>query len=119
MKIAIRFHDNDFGITFHIVLETLLSAYDWDNKLPTNKELLLKIINEISYGCYLAGQNQFEYNEEKNGELHQKTKQYLQLQTKNILINEEVDNFLKENDWDNGETFILDTNIKTNPIYSI
>lgn len=121
MKIAIKFGDNDFYNCFTGVLTTLLAAYKWNESLPTDKEKLCKIINEISYGCYLAFQNQFNYNEEKTGQLCQRTKEYLQIKPTQILLNEEVDAYLKSDAFMNSETFILDTDLDypgNNPIYT-
>lgn len=121
MKIAIRFGDNDFSNTFHGVLATIHDAYKWNDKIPT-KEQLCKIINEMVYGHYLLYQNMFEYNDEKSGEICEGTKKYLQqIKPERILINEEVDQYLKNTKWDNSETFILDTDLDypgCNPIYS-
>ena len=121
MKIAIKFGDNDFYNCFTGVLKTLLEAYKWTDKLPTDKEKLCMIINEISYGCYLLFQNQFSYNDEKTGELCQRTKQYLMISPNQILVNEEVDAYLKSDAFMNSETFILDTDLDypgNNPVYT-
>ena len=120
MKIAIKFGDNDFYNCFSGVLKTILEAHKWTESLPKDKTLLCKIINEISYGCYLLYQNQFKYNEEKSGELCERTKQYLQITPERILLDKEVDEYLAEVDWDNSETFILDTDLNyenNNPVY--
>lgn len=121
MKIAIKFWDNDFYNCFTGVLQTLLAAHRW-NKLPSNKEHLAKMINEISYGCYLLFQNQFEYNEEKSGEPNDKIREYLKIKPENILIDKEVDDYINDNrSFSNGETFILDLYIDypgNNPIYT-
>jgi hypothetical protein len=53
MKIAIQFGDNDFGSCFLGVLKTLLNAYRYTETLPTDKEILCNIINELSTPCYL------------------------------------------------------------------
>jgi hypothetical protein len=121
MKIAIKFGDNDFYNCFTGVLKTLLEAYKWNDRLPIKKAELCKAINEISYGCYLLFQNQFSYNEEKSGELCQRTKDYLQIKPSQILINEEVDAYIKSDAFMNSETFILDTDLDyegNNPIYT-
>jgi hypothetical protein len=121
MKIAIKFGDNDFYNCFTGVLKTLLEAYKWNDKLPVKKDELCIIINEISYGCYLAFQNQFSYNEEKTGEICQRTKDYLKIKPEQILINEEVVAYLKSDAFMNSETFILDTDLDypgNNPVYT-
>jgi hypothetical protein len=112
MKIAIKFGDNDFYNCFTGVLKTLLNAYRHTGTLPTDKEQLCEIINQISYGHYLLFQNQFEYNDEGNGKLCSRTYNYLQINSSKILINDEVDKYLvDEEDFRNGETFILDTDL--------
>ena len=122
MKIAIKFGDNDFYNCFTGVLRTLLEAYKWNDRLPKDKKQLSIIINEISYGCYLAFQNQFSYNEEKKlNDICERTKEYLQIKPSQILINEEVDAYLKSDEFMNSETFILDTDLDyegNNPIYT-
>lgn len=121
MKIAIKFGDNDFYNTFKGVLETLNGAYKWTDRLPVKKAELCKMINEISYGCYLLYQNQFSYNDEKQGEVCERTKRYLQITPEKILIDKEVDEYLATVEWDNSETFILDTDLNfpnNNPIYT-
>ena len=115
MKIAIKFGDNDFYNCFYGILETIKNAECWNNNITRDKEKLCKIINQISYGIYLLYQNSFEYNEEKDGNLCERTKNYLQITSDKILIDEEVDTYLKEINWDNSETFILINNeITTN-----
>lgn len=111
MKIAIKFGDNDFYNCFYGVLETIKNAKKWNDRVTENKEELCKIINEISYGLYLLYQNSFEYNEEKSGELCNRTKVYLQITPDQILINEEVVKYLEEVEWDNSQTFVFDSDL--------
>lgn len=108
MKIAIKFGDNDFYGTFHGVLQTILSAKAFKGRMVEDKEQLCEIINQISYGMYLLYQNQFEYNIERLGGVCESTKDWLQISPDRLLLNEEVDIYLRETEWDNGETFILD-----------
>lgn len=120
MKIAIKFGDNDFYNCFYGVLETIKNARNWNNKLTENKEELCKIINEISYGVYLLYQNSFEYNDEKSGNVCDRTKKWLQITPDRILVNEEVTKYLKEVEWDNSETYVFDSDLDFNnePIFS-
>lgn len=121
MKIAIKFGDNDFYNCFYGVLETIKNAREWNKKVTEDKELLCKIINEISYGTYLLYQNSFEYDKEKSGELCERTKKYLQITPAQILLNEEVTEYLKENNWGNSETYIFNSDLdyeNNNPIFS-
>jgi hypothetical protein len=131
MKIAIKFGDNDFGNTFKPVLEVLNSAYKYSNVLPFDKEKLCFIINSLSPILYITHQNQYEYNgleevvdgsETTNNTEFIKTKTYLKIKPKDILLNEEVDKYLKEVKCDNSETYILDTDLNyegSEPIYFI
>lgn len=122
MKIAIKFGDNDFHSTWFPIMETLKSAYDYNGELPQTKEELLIIINNLSCGFYLAFQNQFKYNDEKNLEISH-TKKYLILTEEELLLNDEVDNYLKSLEpfggIDNSSTFILDTELYNNNVYVI
>ncbi len=128
-KIAIKFGDNDFGNTFRAVLVFLYDAYKYD-KLPEDKEKLCWLINNLSPIAYVSNQNQWVYNGLQNIKADEtttnseflRTKQYLQITTKQILLNEEVDKYIKslgKDAWDNSETFILDTSLFSNNIYSI
>lgn len=130
-KIAIKFGDNDFGNTFFGVLQMLFDSFKYSGKLPTDKEKLCFLINELSPIAYITHQNMWEYNglEQATGLntdinkefLH--TKNYLQKITpERILINEEVDTLIKEGDekhFFNGEIFVLDTTLYNNNIYSL
>jgi|ERR1035437_4064286 hypothetical protein len=122
MKIAILFHDNDFHMTFKSVLNILLDSYQWHYDFPFTKEQFVELINEVSFGCCMINQNRFEYN--NTPEQLQHTKEYLKLTSENILLNEEVDAYIKTlgEYGDNGETFILETDLdfeNNKPIYSI
>jgi len=103
MKIAIKFGDNDFYHMWYGVLTVLAEAYKYSKRLPIEKTRLCIIINKLVYGCYLAFQNQFEYNNEGgHGD-----GSYYQINEDQILIDHEVDEYLKETSWDNSETFVL------------
>lgn len=113
MKIAIKFGDNDFGNCFLGVLQTLLNAYRHTETLPTDKNVLCDIINGLSSSCYLLFQDD---------NLRDKTKEHIQIKPSQLLINEEVEEYLKITTWNNSETFILDTDldyINQKPIYFI
>lgn len=114
MKIAIKFGDNDFYYAFTGVLHILKNTLEADKRTSSiselSKEKLAIIINEISYGAYLLYQNLFEYNEEKEGKVCKRCKEYLQITADQILIGNEVDKFYAEVEgWDNGETYTLNT----------
>lgn len=123
MKIAIKFGDNDFYTCFYGILETIKNARKFNDKVTEDKELLCKIINELSYGTYLLYQNSFEYNEEKSGELCLITKDYLQITPEQILLNDEVQKYIEEVGCGGGnfETYIFDSDLdseNSDQIYS-
>lgn len=114
--LAIKFGDNDFSGTF---LPLLKVFRDYPQEyLYKNKETTLKVINELSYSMYRAVQNPYAYNDHIKDE---NTKKYLQIDSEDLLFGqEEVDRFTSNNEWDNGEVFILDTRIPgSQSIYSI
>lgn len=115
MKIAITIRDNDFWSTFTAVLSIINESYKHrsgchDELDVTNKEALMEIIDELSYGCYLVYQN---------GSPSESTREYLKLKLRKmsfpaLYVNEEVDKLIKEggpNGWFNGDVFILDTDL--------
>jgi hypothetical protein len=112
MKIAIKFGDNDFIKTFDPIMDTLHKAYLYREELPTSKEHLLKIINNLSFSYYLLFQSRGYLETEKN---------YLQLDKSKLLLNEEVDDYLNslESGYDNSSTFILDTELYNNNVYIV
>lgn len=122
MKIAIRFGDNDFYSTWNNVMETLQVAYDTYGELPSTKEKLLLMINNVSYGFYLLFQNQFKYHEEAELKVSS-TKEYLIMTENELLLNEEVDEYLESlipfGGIDNSSTFILDTDLHNNNVYCV
>jgi len=123
MKIAIRFHDNDFDNTFRGILQLLLNAYRHYGRLPEDKEELAIIINEISVGIYLSFQNQFEDTRNRTiKEEMEYMREYLKITSDRIMVDEEVDEYLAKTEWNNSETFILDTDLDyegNNPIFSV
>ena len=110
MKVAIKFGDNDFHGTFIGVLEFIFNTYKYNEVIPTTDELV-DIINEVSFGIYKARQN--DYKNESNHFISQNIKDYLKIDSSQILLNKEVDYYIKSMgaDSDNGETFILDTDL--------
>ena len=126
IRIAIRFGDNDFGNTFYAVLKVLHAAFLHTGHLPEDKDKLCFLINNLSPIMYVTNQNQWEYNGLENaegtmtGENEEfvRVKKYLQIKPDSILLNDEVDEYVKKG-WDNSETFILDTYLFNNNVYSI
>lgn len=96
MKVAIKFGDNDYYKSFVGVLEAIKNA----RSIPQDKEKICEIVNEISYGMYLLYQNPLEEGDN--------IKQYLQIKPDDILIDDEVEKYLEEFEWNNSETFVFD-----------
>lgn len=113
MKIAIKFGDNDFIKTFEPIMDTLHKAFLYREELPTSKENLLKIINNMSLSYYLLFQSRGYLETEKT---------YLQLDESKLLI-DEVNSYLNSlvnyGGFDNSSTFILDTELYNNNVYII
>lgn len=129
-KIAIKFGDNDFGNTFLPLLAILNASYLHTKYLPKDKKKLCFLINSLSPIAYVLFQNQWEYNgleDVKNGLETEKNKEFIQTKKylveemlpTDILVDKEVDDYLAKHDWDNGETYILDTTLYNNKIYSL
>jgi HJR/Mrr/RecB family endonuclease len=89
------------------IIFDLLMVARFDSSIIEDKVELCKIINELSYGMYRLYQNTHECDDEKN----KKTKEYLQITSEQILLNEEVTEYLKEVDWNNSDTFIYDSDL--------
>ena len=102
MKIAIQFGDNDFHSCFCGVLRTLLNAYRYTETLPTDKTVLKNIINGLSTSCYLLFQNDI---------ISDSTKEYIQISENDLLINNEVDEYMKLTQAHNSDTYVLDTEL--------
>lgn len=114
----IKFGDNDFCSTFACVLKMLQSI----NYSTTDKNKLLKTINELSYPAYRLAQNNFEYDNGQGEEAHSNhIKNYLTIKESNLVLgHKEVDKYLLETNWNNGEDFVFDTRLtKDSQIYCI
>jgi hypothetical protein len=116
-KIGIKFHDNDFYLAFYGVLSSIDNAIAHgrghsDGLIKMNKKQWAILINDLLIGSYYLWQNQFSYT---NGytfeEYKEHTRKYLTIETKRILLNDEVNQYLEKNPENNGETFILDRSL--------
>ena len=117
MKIAIKFINNDFGNTFLGVLQTLLNAYRHTGMLPPSKSELTFMINSLSAPCYVLFQNE-KITHNMTEYIH--TKEYLQIEEKDLLIDKEVDEYSLLTGHHNHSTFVLDTDLDyedNSPIY--
>lgn len=116
-KIAIRFGDNDFINTFMPLLRALAEPIKYNDRFPKDKEGLVRIIQELSFGMYLAHQAWEDTSQERQ----EHTKRYLmeRVTLDRVLVDEEVDEYLRGITWDNSETYILDMTQHTPYIYSL
>ena len=128
MKLAIVFGDNDFVNTFNGVLKSIFEIYLYDPTLNLDKDRLCWIINKLSPVFYIARQADWESGQGSglvspqdliNDKDFLITENHVMIHPSQILLNEEVDKYLEQIAWNNGETFILDTSLHTNNIYSI
>ena len=118
MKIGILFGDNDFGTTIEAFLSHLLTIKQNDRikNIPLEeiytKERIVDLFNNNIGIFYWINQNGLSYAlEDFDGK-----KEYLNIQIKNVFINEEVDNVLKE-DNDSRFHYIDLTTGESNELY--
>lgn len=111
---AIEFGDNDFYYTFTHLLRSISDEPGKYSLWWDNKEKSLDIINDVAYSFYLLAQNPYEYNNhtKDNTTYVEHMKSYLKTPIDRFYFGEEeVDPFLEQNDWCNGEVFVLDTRL--------
>lgn len=116
-KIAITFGDNDFYYLFEDTFKMFFKSKMLKD-LGTNKYRISFILSHLLPISYLMNQNCFTYNGlnligidepiDSDDKGFNNMNNYFKLRTEQILLNEEVDEYIKNNDWDNGETFIYD-----------
>jgi hypothetical protein len=102
--LGIRFGDNDFHFTWTAIMRTFLDSCDNQN---LDKQRIVTICNNISYGMYRLHQNRWQYN---NGikDYDEETRDYLRITEDKVYINDEVLKFLQETDRHNCEFFYVD-----------
>lgn len=115
MKIALVFGDNDFWKTQYNLMKTLNDAFQWNELPDLNKEEICFIINELSMGFYLLFQCRDISEVIQNSEKQKDYKDYLFIKPSDVLIDDEVDEYIKEN-CGNSSTNIIDTDIYTNGV---
>ncbi len=108
MKIAIRFGDNDFWLTFIETLKLFNNYIKTTMKTPS-KEEVVEFLNNNLTSVYWVKQNKYEYNLDWDAE------SYLKIKRSQVFFDDEAD-YIIETDFLNGEIFILDT--ETNRVYT-
>ena len=111
-KVAIRFGDNDFQNTFTGVAKVLGESFKWNSEI-SDKEKILNIINLISYGCYIG----FQSDKDDTFVDREKMTEYLDVDIDHLLLNEEVDEYIKTAD-DNHATIVLEYDNYTDTYYT-
>lgn len=121
MTLVIVFGDNDFVKTYEPLGEILLQAFRkglLDES--TSKEKITFIINQLVYGVYVLFQNNCKYEEEKSFCVSN-TKEYLQITTDNIMLDDEAYDYLETmKNIPNREVLVIDTNMDyegNTPVY--
>lgn len=118
--IVIKFHDNDFYCTFCALLRSLSDNLEASSPFVVgDKERSVKVINDALYGFYRLAQNQYEYNDD-TPEYCNHMKTYLRIVEDDLLLGEEAVKFANAQEWNNGETFILDMRLPIDQrVYSL
>lgn len=98
-KVAIDFGDNDFINTFVPLLEHVGTNLPFK---PT-KDQFVEIVNNLSFGFYLAFQNKFEYGQDE----YEHIKKYLKITKEKVYFDDEVETLINKT-FPNGECFILE-----------
>ena len=115
-RMLISFGDNDFVQTFRAMIvairETLIGEWTRLSENPflaEDKERATKVINENILGFYRLSQNPFVYDHGQGYEHDsQIVKNGVSVSSKYVMFGSEVDSFLLENEWANGEVIVLD-----------
>lgn len=114
LKLGIRFANNDYYLTMRGILMTLFIASEMGTlnarEFLKNKQHVQLIINQLSYGCYLAFQNPFIHGEEaRNNSYAPDRSSYLDIPPEDIFIGDEVPELLNSADFEyDGEFFVID-----------
>lgn len=105
--LIIRFSDNDFYAVYCKLAACILLA---ERALPTDKNKLSFLVNQLLFGMYVLFQNPFKYNgmEKMDSTYIDHMRAYLQIDPTRILVNEDAVEYKLNTDWDNGETLYVD-----------
>lgn len=116
MKIAIVFGDNDYYNTHINLMKLLNDAIQWTGELPTDKDKLCFLLNELSAGMYMLFQHTSKHKSENFNEAYSHSSEYLSLKPSDILFDKEVDEYCNRVGDGNASTYILDSEIYSNGI---
>lgn len=83
MRILIVFHDNDFINSLYSF--AMLLWWNYDSRRPWTKKQIVSLFEKVGQGIQMLCQNQETDNP-----------YYLQLETKNIYFNQEIDKYLEQ-----------------------
>lgn len=102
--ILIQFGDNNFSSIWANVLRIAISDSDFF-KIKDKKKLAF-MFSHAAFGIYVLCKNRCQYNglETYDHKRIIQTQNYLTISEENILLDEEVNEFLEKVYWDNSET---------------
>jgi hypothetical protein len=119
IRIAILFHDCDMTSTYEALLHLLVYSFEYtlresDNPfLKNDKENALKVINKALLPIHRIAQD--PYGSDNSMLAHKGVlwsdefmTDYLEIKPDKLLLGEEVDEYVKDTSWNNGEDYILD-----------
>lgn len=101
-SIGIRFSDNDFGSTLRPLTFAIMQMIIYRDTTEFTKEYIVDLFKKTIGSFYLMYQSRDIYNEVENNN----TIKYLEEYPVTVFLNEEVGDYLTENNfWDNGEFY--------------
>lgn len=113
-KLGIRFSDNDFHTTMYAFLSYLGTvtgddtAYRDRSLFSFSKKEIVILFNISAAAFYFLQQNRLSYNKPKDGVWTadvSRMRNYLTIGEDEVFFDEEVDQYIKEHEWDNSEFF--------------
>jgi hypothetical protein len=112
-SIGIRFSDNDFGSTLRPLTFAIVQMIVYRDTTEFTRERIVDLFKKTIGSFYLMYQADDIHDEAKN----KRTIVYLEEYPVHVFLNEEVADYLIENDfWDNGEFYYLCNFPKYSPL---
>jgi hypothetical protein len=103
-SIGIRFSDNDFGSTLRPLTFAIVQMIVYRDTTEFTRERIVDLFKKTIGSFYLMYQADDIHNEARNN----RTIKYLEEHPVHVFLNEEVGDYLIENDfWDNSEFYYL------------